>query len=478
MSGVLGDPGQRYGYLTASQRLSASVKIKMLYDPVIAFSVAYISSKLVKAEYEIECADEGIRDFFQAMYGWFHREFMLQAAMAVPMGSIGLIKRFAFQVPDPLSVGDRAVWSSAVTPYICTGFDQISPVGASPEFDRDGTFTGFSYSEGKVDRLYALWVTIGRAKAFGKYRGTGRLENAYKMWWLGEFSYDQLAVHIQRFVDRALIIDFPPGKDDDGKEMSDTAISIGDSLRSGATVALPSTVYGVYDESVGVERLTAIRQWGARLLERAENVQAFITLADHIDSRKAMGMLVPFQVYQQVRQSSLGGPTTADVLGQLAIDLLIEDATEIDMHLNQYVFPYLLRANFGPDAPRVLKVTTGLNEYDRGEIFELVRILAQRIDDRASTPFDLETLAHRIGVPIVEREPEPERPDRPPEPPEQDRALAMSLLNQRLAAGHSARRVLQRCPVCSETEADRYDDHGGLCVCASCGATFDPEFVQ
>jgi hypothetical protein len=303
------------------------------------------------------------------------------------------------------------------------------------------------------------------------------------MWWLGEFSYDQLAVHIQRFVDRALVIDFPPGRDDDGNEMSDTAISIGDSLRSGATVALPSTVYSVYDESVGVERLTAIRQWGARLLERGENVQAFITLADHIDSRKAMGMLVPFQVYQQVRQSSLGGPTTSDVLGQLATDLIVEDATEIDLHLNQYLFPYLLRANYGPDAPRVTKVTTGLNEYDRGEIFELVRILAQRIEDRASTPFDLETLAHRIGVPIVARRDEekgPAEPAEPPqeEPPERDRALSASLPDQRLAAGHNARRVLQRCPVCNANEADCYDDHGGLCVCASCGATFDPEFVQ
>ena len=30
------------------------------------------------------------------------------------------------------------------------------------------------------------------------------------------------------------------------------------------------------------------------------------------------------------------------------------------------------------------------------------------------------------------------------------------------------------CPSCGHGEADQYDDHGGLCVCKSCGVTFDP----
>ncbi len=31
------------------------------------------------------------------------------------------------------------------------------------------------------------------------------------------------------------------------------------------------------------------------------------------------------------------------------------------------------------------------------------------------------------------------------------------------------------CPLCGEFGADRYVDHGGLCVCQQCGKTFDPE---
>ena len=482
MTGVLGDPGKRYGTLTASDRLSPSIKIKMLYDPVIGFSLAYIASKLVKAEYEVQCEDPQIRDFFAAMYGAFHTDFMLKAAMAIPIGSAGLIKRLEFKRPQPLEVGRPAVWKSGVTPYICTGFDQVSPVGAVPSFTKSGRFDGFTYAEGKVDRVFALWITIGKAKAFGKYKGTGRLESAYKMWWLGEFSYDQLAVHIQRFVDRALLIDFPPGKDDEGQEMSEIAISIGDSIRSGATAALPSSVYQVYDEAVGVDRLTAIRKWGARLLERAENVAAFISLADHIDARKAMGMLVPFQLYQGVKQSALGGPTTSDVLGKLATDLILQEASEIDWHVNTYLFPYLLRANFGASAPRVVKVTTGLNEYDRGEVFELLRILTRK-DAGAASRIDQDLLAHRLGVPMVSAEEyaaaQPAQPPaQPAQPPAEDEPFGAALAARQPAPGHNAQRVLHRCPMCGGEEADRYDDHGGLHVCASCGATYAPEFYD
>lgn len=44
------------------------------------------------------------------------------------------------------------------------------------------------------------------------------------------------------------------------------------------------------------------------------------------------------------------------------------------------------------------------------------------------------------------------------------------------AAAHGARRVVMPCPLegCGGQQVDCYDDHGGLCVCVTCGATFDP----
>lgn len=419
----LGDPGTRYGYLIVGDRLSMSTKLKMLTDPVIAMSVAFISSKLVKAEYEIRCKDPAIKRFFEAMYASFHREFMLQAAMAVALGCCGLIKKFEFATPEPEETSAAPVWNQPATPYICTGFDQVNPVGASPSFDKDGDFKGFEYGEGKVDRIYALWLTISRAKVFGKYKGRGRLENAYKPWWIGEFGDDQLVIHIQRYVDRVVQVSHPPGKDKDGNDLSDLAIAAGDSIRSGATVALPSSVYAVEDE-MGLQKLTTIRKWTATFMEGTENVAAFTGLNDHIATRKAMGMLIPLQLYQAVQQSALGGPTTSDVLGKLAVALLLEDATDADIHINKYLFPFLLSANFGPDAPPVTKHTTGLNEYDRGELFRLLEILVGKQAGEAEGRIDASTLIHRLGVPeqayVAPPEPEPEPEPEPGEEGEEE----------------------------------------------------------
>jgi len=55
--------------------------------------------------------------------------------------------------------------------------------------------------------------------------------------------------------------------------------------------------------------------------------------------------------------------------------------------------------NFGQGAARAHKVTTGLNEYDRGELFELLKILAGRMDGETATLLDAGGLAHRLDVP-------------------------------------------------------------------------------
>jgi HK97 family phage portal protein len=42
------------------------------------------------------------------------------------------------------------------------------------------------------------------------------------------------------------------------------------------------------------------------------------------------------------------------------------------------------------------------------------------------------------------------------------------------AKAHMPLRVAMTCPLCHNIGVDRYADHGGLCVCAECGSTFDP----
>ena len=409
----LGDPDTRYGRRRSSRYVPLSVKLEMLNDPLIALCLGFMTAKLVNAEYEILCADEDKRRFFQAMYDAFHQEFMLQAAPAIALGSLGLIKKFRFETPRPSDPSAPPVWAGNTIPYICVGFDQIYPSGSSPTFDpKTKEFTGIDTSDGHVDVFYALWLTMGKARAFGGYLGHGRLEHAYADWWLKQFARDLYVVHLQKNIDRVVKMGYPPGTAADGKTHREHALDVGDDIRSGATVALPTTVYEVPDPNTGEMKPSNIAKWTAEFMEGSENVGAFHDMDDHLDQKIALGMFIPPQTFLNVRQSALGGPTTADVLGELAVDLLMLDAVDIDTHLNKYVFPVISQANFPPDSPLVIKRTTGLVEKDRAELMEVVKILAQRMDSEVPAVFDVQRALERLGMPIVERR----QPAEPAEP--------------------------------------------------------------
>lgn len=406
-AGWLGDPGRRYGQLVSSRYVPMRTKLEMLQDPVIAFTMGYITSVLTRARYRIECADEGKRRFFEAMYGAIHREFTLQAAPAIALGALGLIKKFEFAVPSPMEVGDPPVWTSEVLPYTLVSFDQIYPAGARPLF-KNNRFTGIERGNGPtVDVFYALWLTRGREEAFGNYMGKGRLDNCYRHWWIKQFGLDLYVVYLQKNIDRVIMVLHPPGgiENVEGEivqSYKDAAKETGDAVRSGATVTLPSTVYETVDLT-GEERLSAVRKWAIEFLEGTQNVGAFHEMEDHLDQKISLGMFIPPQAYLNVKQSALGGPTTADVLSKIAERLLLIDAVGLDIHLNEYAFPIVDRANFPPGSPPVRKVTYGLADEDLATLRTIIRLLMGRPDVDVSQ-FDLEEGLTRLGLPVAVEE--------------------------------------------------------------------------
>lgn len=413
-SSWLGDPDVRYGRLRRAIAIPMSTKLEMMADPIIGLCFGFITSKLLKARYEILCADEQKRRFFQAMYDRVHHNFIAGAAPAVLLGGLGLIKKFAFDTPYPLDPGAPAAWTGDSVPYILTGFEQIYPLGAEPAFDeKRRKFTGINHSEGHVATFFALWITIGKERAFGGYGGMGRLNYVYGDWWLKKFVQDNFVLHLQKSVDRAVVVGHPEGTHTDGRSFSEVALEVGDAVRGGATVSLPTTTYEIFDVSTGEGKPTNFRKWTLDVIEGSENAGAFHEMEDHRDAKMSLGMFVPPQAYLNVKQSALGGPTTADVLGELALDLLLEDAATLDAHLNRYVFPIVERMNFPPDSPPVEKRTVGLAEQDKNDIRELVRVLAQRMDSAVPFEVDVRRALERLGIPLVQEGGQMPTPDEP-----------------------------------------------------------------
>lgn len=396
----LGDSERRYGRLTSSRSIPAHTKLEMLRDPVIALAMGFISATLVKAKRVIECSDESKRRFFEAMFRAWEQEYILKSAMAIALGSCGLIKRFQFAVPETVEIAAPPVWTSAATPYIIEGFDAVYPIGSSAVFDDKGRqFQGMSTPDGKIDVFYSLWIVMGQARAFGAYAGSGRLENVYRDWWLKSFGRDLYLVWLQKCANPVVAAGFPPGKTE-GTSHQDIAIQTGDAMRSGATVAIPSTVYENVDTLTGDERLSAVRQWTLEFLESHSDIGQFHQLEDHADQKISLGMLVPPQAYLNVKQSALGGPTTADVLTRLAANLLMIDAAYLDQPLNDYVFPVISRANFPPSSPRVRVRTVGLDTGSKKQLYEIVKMLLGRMDTDTSL-FDLLEGLKRLGMPVA-----------------------------------------------------------------------------
>lgn len=403
----LGDTERRYGRLVPSYLIPDHTKVEMLRDPVVAMGLGFISATLVRARRVIECVDERKQRFFEAMFRSFEQEFILQASMAVAMGSCGLIKRFEFKVPEPVEIDADPVWSSIAVPYILTGFDQCYPPTSSPRFDKKRReFKGMEVEGENVDVFYSLWLTLGQHRAFGAYEGQGRLENAYYHWWIKKFGWDNFLVYLQRNASPPVGVDHPPGKDaQSGSSHSDIAIAVGDSLRSGSTVALPSNVYETVDQmSAGTERLSSVRKWAIRFIESQSKIEDFHDIEDQCDRRILMGLLLPYQAVMEVTGGDLGGPTSSDKLTELAEQLLMMDAADIDRHINDYCFPAVDRFNFPAGSPPVRVRTVGLEADSRGWMFEALKILLNRPEVNPLV-FDVPEAMERLNLPVTEDEP-------------------------------------------------------------------------
>jgi hypothetical protein len=150
-----------------------------------------------------------------------------------------------------------------------------------------------------------------------------------------------------------------------------------------------------------------VRKWSIEFMETDSDPGSFHEVEDQCDRKMALGMLVPPQAFLDVKQTALGGPTTADVLMDLAEELLLMDAADIDRHVNEYVFPAVSRANFPPDSPKVRVRTVGLEAENTELLHTIIEKLLQRPDTDVSV-FDLRGALERERMPLTEGDGSPD----------------------------------------------------------------------
>lgn len=394
----LGDPGRRYGRLMSSRRLPDWVKLEMMCDPIFSWCQAWIKATLLRMERVITCPDETKRRFFQTLWDAWGREYLQQASMAISIGHLGMVKRFAFRAPRPED--GPPVWTFSAKPFIIVGFDQVYPVGSSARFDDTRRhFEGITMSDGtEVDRIYSLWITMGQEEVFGDYNGRGRLTAGYPAWWLQRFNRDMFTVARIKSGDPVVVSRYPPGQTPGGKSHRDIARDVGDAVRSGATVALSSQPYEAMGLT-GERTYTNVRRWDVDFIGEPPSVVDLVTFEDHLDAEKALAYFLAHQMFKQVKQSALGGPTTADVLAQTAEETLLADAATLDRHLNDYCFEPMSTWNFPPGSPAVRIETIGLDRTSKEHLLEIMKVLLSK-PEAGESGVNVREGLRRLGIPV------------------------------------------------------------------------------
>ena len=403
----LGDGPLAYlGVRTSRWKVTVDQMLEMWTDELITFLTSYLATLLVSSEYDIVCRDKDIQTFFQHMYGMSHQHIMLQCSPALFFGYQGIIERYKFMIPQPQAPDETSVfWTGASEPIILDQMVQLHPKDCRPEFDAGGSFSGiFVPSLGrKVESVYCLWITAGGWKTWGDPYGFGRAFACFDPWHKKYFTMDQRTVAVQAGVAPVVKTSYPEGQQADGTDNRDLALSVSEALRGGSAVAVPSNVYlrnpGINDEASGIP------MWDVSYMINTSNIAPFTDIRDDEDKRISLAMLVPPQAFLAQATSGIGGPNTSEIMSEIAERVLAQDALTIDYHLNRYVFPFLVAANYGPDAPPVTKVTKGLNSITRAHLQRVMEIMLSRGD--VDTSFiDLKTIADHLNVPRLANAPE------------------------------------------------------------------------
>lgn len=392
---------------------------QMRRDPMVQMGLHYTKAPLLRAKWHIESDDPqiaaGVDEILRKVYG----PLMRIGLNMLDFGYSGAIKRFEYgELLGEFETEEgaiRRIWNEpGVSPLMLRTPVPLYPDYTQVKLDK-GKFDGIHLAlvtptpdanKRHIDPDYCLWWTNEFEESFGNWYGYPRTGYAYRYWWSYWFRWHMADRHFEQDADPPLQVWYPPGSSQrpgSAESVSNAAIAleIGNDLRGGATIAIPSDVH--VDE---MGRSTAQPLWKAEFLRGGENLQAFNQSFEYLDVLKLRSILVP----EQALVEGKGGTSSRNVAstyGEIFTESLAQMADDLDDVINKHVIPQLVDANWGPDAARATKKTTGFQQEDLSLATELIKI-AFNLDPNAM-PIKFEELVRMAGLPMYTPKEQEER---------------------------------------------------------------------
>ena len=245
---------------------------------------------------------------------------------------------------------------------------------------------------------WALWATNEKDSVFGSLWGYPRIGYAYRYWWSYWYRFGLADRAFEKWADPPVVVRHPTevGLDTatgENVDYSSEALGLAEKIRSGANVSLPS------DPVTGLDdRILNMRQWEIDTITTEVQWDALNTAFEYLDVQKLRAILVP----EQALIEGKGGTSSrnvAQVFGDLFQEFQAVTMEEIDWHINRYMIPQLVTANFGPNAPVATKVTTGFDPSDAETMQALLTGIANKGSEKL--PIDIRATLEKLGVPVI-----------------------------------------------------------------------------
>ena len=438
----LGDPFER-------ERIAISKLRQMRRDPMLGFALSFIKVPHMRAKWYMNATSNqgpNAQIAAHADENWrrVHASFVSSFLNSLDFGFQALAKRFEFRIPSGTFIetseggepSETAIWSEGgIEPIAFKPFIPLRPEGVEPIWNNLGEFDGIEYSptggdntgqaqtgqgsgasQGggsggtnkeevfKIDLAHSLWVTNEKEQNFGSIFGYPRLGYAYSYWWSYWFRWAIADRAFERKGDPSVIVYHPEGEfinEETGERMSHSeyALLMGERIRSGGVIALPSETFE------GVNGPTNVRMWEIEFTKDATNFEPFDKSFEYLDVQKLRAMFVPEQAFLEGK----GGTSSRNVASTLgsafiaAQDVLSRYVADT---INRYVLPQWLAANYPEfilDGGKAEIVIQGFGDDDTDFILQLLQLIGQQESGSRELAklADIQKILEDRGTPIV-----------------------------------------------------------------------------
>lgn len=367
------------------ERIPMSRLKLMRRDPMLGFGLSFIKTPHVKARWFINAKDKNgpnaqIAAHLDHDLRRIYPGFTLQYMNCLDFGFQAIAKRFEFRTPAGTFINtdqetgeqtEQPIWSEGnIQPLAWKPFVALPPETVNPMWEGTGDFNGIDYKPGgqagapggvgasaagggnsndksfKIDLYHSLWVTNEKDQNFGSIFGYPRLGYAAQYWWSYWFRWAIADRAFERKGDPSVLVYHPEGEmvdEQTGERMSyaEYALLMGERMRSGGVIALPSEVY---EDTNG---RGTIRQWEIDFTKESVNFDPFDKSFEYLDVGKLRALAIPEQAFLEGK----GGTSSRNVAAEMGDTFTESQAVLSEQkreHINRFMLPQWLAVNY-PD---------------------------------------------------------------------------------------------------------------------------------